>query len=373
MRLSDLPNVEFFNTDKEYVQQKVFDIYTTITGRTLGEGDPVTLFLNVISEIIIRLLNDANYAAKQNLLAYAEGNNLDHVGSVPAAVERLQATKATTTIQATLSAVRTNSVIIPKGTRISTESGEYFATVEDLVILPGQLNGSIKAEAQRTGAQGNGFKPGEISTIIDPIAYVDTMSNTTLSEGGSDTEDDEAYRERIHEAPESFSVAGPEGAYEYFTKSASHLVADVGVSSPHPGEVNIYPLLSGGGIPGQELLKTITDYLSDKKRRPLTDKLTVLAPTTTQYNIDAKYYIEKGADATVVKAKADKAVNDYVIWQKSKLGRDIVPSRLVQMLMDVSGIKRVEVTAPVFTQIAEQSGVAVANTIALVFAGSEEE
>ena len=43
MRLSDLPNVEFFNTDKEHIQQKVFDIYTTITGRTLGEGDPVTL------------------------------------------------------------------------------------------------------------------------------------------------------------------------------------------------------------------------------------------------------------------------------------------------------------------------------------------
>ena len=367
MRLSDLPNVEFFNTDKEHVQQKVFDIYTTITGRTLGEGDPVTLFLNVISEIIIRLLNDANYAAKQNLLAYAEGDNLDHVGAVPAAVERLQATKATTTLQATLSAVRTSSVIIQKGTRVSTGGGEYFATVEDLVILPGQLNGSVKAEAQIAGARGNGFKPGEISTIIDPIAYVDTMRNITLSEGGSDTEDDESYRERIHEAPESFSVAGPEGAYEYFTKSASHLVADVGVSSPRPGEVNIYPLLAGGGLPGQELLKTITDYLSDKKRRPLTDKLTVLAPTTTQY------YIEKGADATVVKAKADKAVNDYVIWQKSKLGRDIVPSRLVQMLMGVSGIKRVEVTAPVFTPIAEQSGVAVANTIAVVLAGSEEE
>ena len=345
MRLSDLPNVEFFNTDKEHVQQKVFDIYTTITGRTLGEGDPVTLFLNVISEIIIRLLNDANYAAKQNLLAYAEGDNLDHVGAVPAAVERLKATKATTTIQATLSAVRTNFVIIPKWTRISTGSGEYFATVEDLVILPGQLNGSVKAEAQIAGARGNGFKPGEISTIIDPIAYVDTMRNITLSEGGSDTEDDESYRERIH----------------------------VGVSSPRPGEVNIYPLLAGGGLPGQELLTTITDYLSDKKRRPMTDKLTVLAPTTTQYNIDAKYYIEKGADATVVKAKADKAVNDYVIWQKSKLGRDIVPSRLVQMLMDVSGIKRVEVTAPIFTPIAEQSGVAVANTIAVALAGSEEE
>lgn len=47
MRLSDLPNVEFFNTDKEHVQQKVFDIYTTITGRTLGEGDPVTLLLSL--------------------------------------------------------------------------------------------------------------------------------------------------------------------------------------------------------------------------------------------------------------------------------------------------------------------------------------
>ena len=149
--------LSFLTQIKNTFNRRYLIFYTTITGRTLGEGDPVTLFLNVISEIIIRLLNDANYAAKQNLLAYAEGDNLDHVGAVPAAVERLKATKATTTIQATLSAVRTNSVIIPKWTRISTGSGEYFATVEDLVILPGQLNGSEKQKHKLPGREAMGL------------------------------------------------------------------------------------------------------------------------------------------------------------------------------------------------------------------------
>lgn len=373
MRLTDLPRIEFFDTDKEHVQQTVFNIYTKITGRTLAQGDPVSLFLKVISEIIIRLLNDANYAAKQNLLAYAEGDNLDHVGAVPAAVDRLQATKAVTTMKATLSAVRTKEVLVPKGTRISTDAGAYFATVEDLVIPAGSLTGTVSAQAEKVGTDNNGLQPGEINVVIDPVAYVNTIVNTTVSEGGADREDDESYRERIHEAPESFSVAGPTGAYEYFTKSASHLVVDVGVSSPQPGYVNIYPLLAGGAIPGEELLKTITNYLSDRKRRPLTDKLTVLAPTTTRYNIDAKYYTDTGADVTAVKAKVDAAVDNYVVWQKSKIGRDIVPSRLVQMVMEVPGVKRVDVTTPVFTPIAEQSGVAVANTVSVVLAGSEEE
>lgn len=78
----------------------------------------------------------------------------------------------------------------------------------------------VKASAVSTGAIANGYKAGDISTIVDPIAYVATMVNLTETEGGADRESDEDFRERIRLAPEHFSVAGPDGAYEYWTKTA---------------------------------------------------------------------------------------------------------------------------------------------------------
>lgn len=42
-----------------------------------------------------------------------------------------------------------------------------------------------------------------------PLPFVQSVTNTTESSGGADTETDDAYRQRIRSAPESFSVAAP--------------------------------------------------------------------------------------------------------------------------------------------------------------------
>ena len=120
----------------------------------------------------------------------------------------------------------------------------------------------------------------------------DRITNITASDGGADEEDDEAFRTRIQEAPEHFSVAGPAAAYTYFAKSASALIVDVAVITPKPGEVNIYPLLQKGVLPGDEVLREVRDVLKADDIRPLTDKVEVFAPVTTSYNIELSYYID---------------------------------------------------------------------------------
>ena len=61
------------------------------------------------------------------------------------------------------------------------------------------------------------------------------VSNTTVSAGGVEIEGDEAYRERVLLAPESFSVAGPVGAYQYWARQASPAVVDVHVANDTDG------------------------------------------------------------------------------------------------------------------------------------------
>ena len=371
MKLADLPDIDFVDVDAAKVEEALFSAYTAITGRTLGQADPIRLFILFVADVIIRLLNKINDTGKQNLLKYSTGDNLDNLAA-NAWVTRIPASAATTTLEVTLSDARGNETIIPAGTRVSPESNMYFATDAALIIPAGETTGTVSATCTTLGTSGNNYNPGEINQIVDPIAYVASMVNTTKSEGGADVEADDALRERVWEAPEALSVAGPEGAYKAKTKAINSAIVDVNVDSPSPGVVQIAPLLTDGGIPGEELLEEVETALSAKEVRPLTDHVVVIAPTAVTYDIDATYYIDEDADATTVQANVAAAVAGYTAWQRAKLGRDVNPSRLTQMLMSVPGVKRVIVTEPVFTGISGTE-VAKADNVSVTMAGSESE
>ena len=371
MKLSDLPDIEFANADEETVKAAVLAEYTEITGRTLATGDPTRLFMLVIAELIIRLLNKMNYTGKQNLLKYATGDNLDELGAF-SDTDRIPASAATTTLQITLSAVREQETIVPSGTRVTTASGIYFATDEDVAILAGNTMTIVKATCQTTGVAGNGFLPGEINNIVDPIAYVASITNTTTSAGGADQEEDDAYRERIHESPERFSTAGPTGAYEYWAKSANSAINDVTVYSPSAGVVEIRPLLDGGKIPGQEVLDVVGSILNKDTVRPLTDQVQVKAPEPVSYDISLTYYIDRWVSESMVKDAVTQAITGYERWQSAKIGRDINPSRLIADVMSVPGVKRIVVASPVYTELTNIQ-VAQADKISATLGGSEDE
>lgn len=347
----NLPEINFVTTDKDAVEKEIFALYTSVTGRTLTPADPIRLFLLAITNIVILLLNRINDTGKQNLLAYARGANLDHIG-IALGVERLQATGAVTTMKLTASMARPEGIAIPKGTRFTSGDGVFFALTEPYYLSANETSILVKVVCTEASVKGNGYPIGSITTLVDPIPYIASVTNTTISEGGADVETDDAFRERIREAPESFSCAGAEGAYEFFTKKASALISSVKVVSPKPGDVVVYPGLVSGEIAKVEILKLVETALTDKKVRPLTDNVSVKAPAAKNYNINLQYYID--ADnayyADTIKDRVDEAVTNYIKWQSGKVGRDIIPSELIRRVME-AGAKRVTVTSPTFTVI----------------------
>jgi len=368
--LSSLPEVTFAKKSAQVIEASIITMYEALTERTLYPGDPVRLFLETIAAIIVQQRTLIDYAAKQNLLAYSAGDYLDHIG-VLVGTTRIAASAAITTLRFTVSAAQASAISIPMGTRAATEDGLTFATDVAATISAGRTYADVAATCIDVGTTGNELAAGQISKMVDLIAYVASVTNTTTSEGGAAIEDDDDYRERIHLAPESFSVAGPTGAYEYWAKTASSLIVDVSVTSPTPGTVEVRPLLGGGVIPGTEIMEAVDAVVNNVNIRPLTDQVEVLAPTAVSYDVVLTYYIasSNSALASSIQASVTTAIAAYVLWQKSKLGRDINPSELILRIM-AAGAKRVAVTTPVYTALGATS-VAVAGTITATYGGIE--
>lgn len=379
MNIKDLPGIDFVSLDKEVVVSRLMKLYTHITGRVLKRADPLRLFILVIASVIILLLHRINETGKQNLLAYAKGAVLDHIG-VLVGVTRLDAQKAMATVRLTLSTAIGNRSI-PKGTRFSTKDNVLFETTEDTLVLDGHDSIDMKVVCMEAGNIGNGYTPGMITIVVDRLPYVAAVTNTTTSDGGADIESDEHFRQRIHEAPESFSCAGSSGAYEYHTKKVSANIENVLVVSPEPGKVVVYPIMIGGVMPSTEIINAVTIALSDKTVRPLTDHVAVQAPGEKLYDISFKYFIntEDRDRILTIQRDVELAVQDYVVWQRSVVGRDINPSELTRRIM-AAGVKRVEITSPIFTRVksgteADSYGVelAVLRNKTVTFGGYEDE
>ena len=338
-----MPEVDFVTIDPDTVKSEIFTLYESITGRTLATGDPVRLFLLTIADLIIQERVANNIAAQQNLLTYAQGQYLDEIGR-GFLVTRLPASSAITTLQFRLSQGLANAYTIPVGFEV-TNGIVTFATDEELVIAPGEIVGEVTATCTQSGSVGNDYMAGQIGTIVSPMTFLASASNITATSGGADEEGDAAFAERIRLAPNAFSVAGPEKAYIHHTYSVSSAIIDVAVTSPTPGVVHVVPLIEGGTLPSEDILDQVEAYLSSDTIRPLTDEVHAVAPKVHEYAIHVDYWIadENKMKSVAIQAAVEAAVENYRLWQQSKIGRDISPEKLISNMI-VAGAARVDTT-----------------------------
>ncbi|WP_418977722.1 baseplate assembly protein, partial [Bilophila wadsworthia] len=362
--LSGLPSVSFAPQSAGETETAIITAYEAIAKATLQPGDPVRLFLESLAYVISVQNGLIDLAGKQNLLAYARGGHLDHLGA-PMGVIRIQPQPARTTVRFGVDEALAFAVPIPAGTRVTTQAGGVmFATLSDAVLPAGELFVETSAKATEAGASGNGLLPGQICRLVDPLPYITRVSNVATTLSGCDEEGDERFRDRIRMAPESFSVAGPNGAYEARVKAVSADISAVSVTSPTPGIVDVRFVMTDGELPDEAMIEEVENALTPKDVRPLTDKVLVGSPETVEYALAGRWFLSSSDStllASITKA-VDAAVEGYRLWQRSKPGRDINPDELIARMRN-AGAKRVELATPVFqrlteTQIARETSVA---------------
>ncbi len=327
--------------------------YEKITGQTVKPSSPEKLFVQWVAYILLLERMHTNAAGNANLPSRAEADDLDELGETIFNLPRPAAKAATTTMRFSIQAAQSFVILIPAGTRVTDSSQSiYWSTDADAYISAGKTSTDVECTCQTAGTGGNGYSIGQINTIVDVFDYYSSCQNITASDGGTDSPTDDEYYELMRESINSWSDAGARGGYEYFAKQVSNQIEDVVVKSPDPGYVKIYVLMSDGTFASEEIQKAVLEACNADNVRPLTDHVSVETGSTIGFNVNFKYFIpsESSVSATQIATNVNAAVQEYVEWQCGKFGRDINPDKLRDLVL-ACGIKRLEVTEPVFTVV----------------------
>lgn len=365
--------INFVNINAETVYEEIVRNIESDLGEKLHEGDEKKLFIKSLMPIIMALKNDINDTANQNFLENSREEKTDAIANSYFDTKRLKPTKASCSGKAVLSEVQKKDILIPSGTKITSDGIRIFEIKENYIVKAGQKEVDVKLVSTSTGEKYNGILAGKINHIIDPIAYVSEIYNTEISKEGSDIEDDKSYRERARLEMESKSCAGPEGAYEYYAYSADNSISAVKVVSPSPGTVRILVVVDNGESPSDEILKKVYDECSPRDRRPLTDKVETGTPEIVEYDIELTYYLNK--NFPIYEGKWRKAIEgenfDYeggairtfINWQQEDIGRSINVEELKFQILNsatyeadnrtLSGVRKLIINTPGYDNIEE--------------------
>lgn len=379
-KFRELPEISFVDgiTYEGILNEMIADYqskYAEETGQkiTLRPGDKEHIHLKVVAGQFFQMYQQLDHAAKMNLLKYSSGDFLKHLGAFKRTFIQ-EPRPAVCTVRFTLSEVRKEIIYIPEGTRVTAGDGVYFATDEYKEVPAGASYVDISCTCAESGTIGNGYIPGQIEVIVDPIPYVESAVNITKSEGGSGEETEESFRERIFLAPSSYSAAGPSDAYEYWVKQHdSAAIEDVKIYEPAEAVVDIRILLLGGNLPSEAFCSECLEYLKENPIIPLTDNVRVSAPDVVEYNLKATYYIARSdvGNINAIRESIEAAKDTYLNWQKTKIGRDLNPDALTEFVRAAGG-KRIVIESPVFTVVPETS-VAVEGIVEFIYGGVEDD
>ncbi|MDR2449786.1 MAG: baseplate J/gp47 family protein [Prevotellaceae bacterium] len=300
-----------------------------LLGRELQPAQVEQLMLQFIVYREVLLTNRFNAGMTQMLYQFSTAPVLDYIAGL-VAVERLSAAEAGCTARFHLVPGH-GHVLIPGGTRVATsDSAVIFSVADDIIITPSENSVDVEVVAEEAGKNGNGYLPGTVNKILDPLAFVSTVENITATAGGSDDETDAQLRERIRLAPSQFSTAGSRASYEYHARSANSTIIDISVTSPTPGVVLIVPLTETGQAP-EEVIRNINEACNAENVRPLTDTVVVSSPSEVNYTIDVDLILYESADADTTQAAVLAILTKFAEEKRKKLGKDIIRSHIAQM------------------------------------------
>ena len=230
-------NTNTYGEDIHLTETDAGTLYNTIIGQLeQGAGEPLypgderRIYGEALVAVFVQLYNSLDDTGRQTLLRYARGEVLDAIGE-RYDVHRLEGSPAKTTMRFSVSTPQATNIIIPKWTKVTPDSDHYFATDEIAVLQAGAYSVEIPTSAVSNGTEYNGYAAGTITTLVDLIPYIESVTNITATAGGDDgepytTEGDDRLRERIRLAPASRSTAGPEQAYIYWAMTADSSIMD---------------------------------------------------------------------------------------------------------------------------------------------------
>jgi phage-related baseplate assembly protein len=96
-----------------------------------------------------------------------------------------------------------------------------------------------------------------------------------------------------------------------------------------------------------EICAKVLAICSADDKRPVTDYVSVFPPTVVPFTLNMDYWVSKDNEVLLatVKANVEQAVSDWILWQKSRVARDLNGDELRKRCLE-AGAKRIRINTP---------------------------
>lgn len=235
-----------------------------------------------------------------------------------------------------------------------------FRTVAGFTVSPGNvatLPGQVLLEAVDTGSDTNNLTGPMV--LIDALAFVDTVTATTVSSGGVDAEDDDAYLDRLAVELEMLTprpiLAKDFAVLAQRTAGVARAFA-IDNLNPADGTTNnermvAVAVVGADGLPLSGAVKADVDTQLQAQRE-VNFIVNVIDPTYTPISVDTTVTAMEGYDHAALVLTVEAALADY-LSPANWAGGDLTPPvwrttatkvyylELATLINNVEGVDRV--------------------------------
>ena len=324
----------YIDIDPEKLWDEAMRIYIANGGDVLYPGDEKEMLLRSAMVMGMTVLAKVENALRMDTLAHSTGEYLKIYGSKQSCYF-IDAVAATAPVQITFPATGIKRTI-PAGTELTADGAILYALTEDIEQTGGKQIISTTIICTTAGTVGNGLREGTQMQFVESSEAAAAILVIGDASGGVDAEEEEAYRQRIHDYGLAPVTTGPERAYESAARAVSPQIIDAKAMNDGDGEVGIYLILAEGADQGP-IFYAVEQALSEITERPLTDHVQVHAAVQRPYALNVQVHYDSYA---VKESAVREAVAEYQRWQDETISRAFDPDKLIALLYQI-GCRRV--------------------------------
>lgn len=311
------------------------DIANQQSDASIDADSDFTIRANATGSAIEGLYQHQQWLVRQILPDTADSDFLERHASLRG-ISRKPASAATGVVH--LSGVVGST--IPALTETKTNSGVAIITTANTVIGAGGTV-DVAARASVAGLAGNQAAATLLTLTAAPSGVLSQASIVTMS-GGTDIEGDASLLSRLLAEIRLPPAGGAPSDYKTWALEVSGVLnAYIFTQRRSANSVDVVIEAVGGGIPSAQLIADVTAHI--EAVRPCCVDMLVIAPSLVIVNLFAVLTLS-GTTLTDATALIAARLSDY--FATLHVGDSILRSKIIMLMMEVSGVADVNLTAP---------------------------
>ncbi len=298
---------------------------------------PHTVLLEAFAWALAQQAYRINRVPEQNLIAFA---NLF-------GIERRPATGAETVLKFTVDAPANTNVTVPVGTQVTDADGKYvFETIAAITIPSGTLTGVVIA--RRTIAGHTILAPNILTEMTDSIAFVESVTNETAIDSGTELESIESTLNRVNRYQRR-------GERIVSAKDLEDAILDEALGGN--GIVRAFPFIRNGDFSvtraGHTTVVVMTksglpvDSIVLQKISSLLDEtignqfVYIASPFYVDFNVEVNVRLNTIAAQDAIVSAIENNLRNFYSPSREQFGRPILRSEIIALVEGTGGVDRI--------------------------------